>query len=354
MLQRGPLGGQARGGRPRRAAAARQLGAPARRPSHAREGAHRQTLTVVGAAQLGHRIGRRLGRARRDRGSTQRRRTGRAADALSLWPRRRQLSARRRPRRSESRSPRPGAARDGVLRRGEDAGERQHRAVRSLPARLRRARDRDGCADRRERGRRRGRRRVPPDRDPQEPRLHPGSGCGRLRSPGRRTRVRRLRARDGAREPARGAVAPQERAIVYGVGSLGVPVWIDAAVPASVCGLAALAALLPPPRWTAQRRPGDRERASAREAAAATPRTGCSGACRCPVRSRSGSRRRSPVRPARCSHSPRSCSARPRSHSPSGSRARSSASSPRSPAPAPSRCRSRSPARVTSGPAPRS
>lgn len=37
----------------------------------------------------------------------------------------------------------------------------------------------------------------------------------------------------------------KKNAEVYGVGRLGVPVWVDAAVPAAVCALAALAALLP-------------------------------------------------------------------------------------------------------------
>ena len=68
---------------------------------------------------------------------------------------------------------------------------------------------------------------------------------------------------------------------VYGVGSLGVPVWVDAAVAAAMCclvGVAAVVAALRAGRLSACRRspPG-----APPAPAAASPRTGCSAGCGC-------------------------------------------------------------------------
>ena len=53
----------------------------------------------------------------------------------------------------------------------------------------------------------------------------------------------------------------RQNASAYGVGRLGVPIWVDVVVPVGICALAAVAALLPALRaGAAQQRSGDRDR----------------------------------------------------------------------------------------------
>ena len=60
----------------------------------------------------------------------------------------------------------------------------------------------DVGADRGQRGQRRGGVGLPPDRDPQEHRLHPGAGGGGLYGPGHGARAGRRAGRPGGRRPA--------------------------------------------------------------------------------------------------------------------------------------------------------
>ena len=87
-------------------------------------------------------------------------------------------------------------------------------------------------ADRGQRGQRRGRGRLPPDRHPQEHRLHPRPGRGGLHRPGRGARRGRLRWAawcSGTCWPCRCSPGPRTPT---GSAPLGVPSWVDVAVPA--------------------------------------------------------------------------------------------------------------------------
>ena len=87
-------------------------------------------------------------------------------------------------------------------------------------------------------------------------------------------------------------------AFSYGVGVLGVPAWVDAAVPAAMCCLTGVAALLPALRAGRLSAVAAIAAGRAPRPAVATPRTGCWAGCRCPARSRSGWRARSRARRA--------------------------------------------------------
>ena len=132
---------------------------------------------------VGLELGGRVGRARRDRGAARTWRATPRADALPV-PRRRH---RRRDRRGRSRG-RPARCRGRDHRRQswlavktQEAGRSRLRAVRG---RVRRHRPVDVGGDRRERGQRRGRQRISPDRRAQEHRLHPGAGGRGVRGAG--------------------------------------------------------------------------------------------------------------------------------------------------------------------------
>ena len=141
--------------------------------------------------------------------------------------------------------PRGRARRIDVVLHREGRGERQHRPVRPVPARLRDPRDRDVGADRRERRRRRGR-------------LRRTGGSGSSKSIGfTPLQVAAAYAAQVALPALVGCLAGvvvgnllatpllRQNASAYGVGALGVPIWVDLVVPAAICALAAVAALLP-------------------------------------------------------------------------------------------------------------
>jgi len=88
----------------------------------------------------------------------------------------------------------------------------------------------------------------------------------------------------------------RQAANAYGVGTLGVPVWVDVAVPLGMLVLVGLAAVLP----------------SIRAGRLSATAAGCAAGCGCPGRSRLGWPHRSPGRPAPQSHWSLYCSARPR------------------------------------------
>ncbi len=112
---------------------------------------------------------------------------------------------RRHPRRHRGGQPGPAArlgARHRVLPDRQGVGDLQNRAVRAVPGRLRRDRPGHVGADRGQRGQRRRGIGLPPDRHPEEHRLHPGPGGGGLHRPGHRARPGRRAGWAGARRPA--------------------------------------------------------------------------------------------------------------------------------------------------------
>ena len=140
---------------------------------------------------LGHQLRERLGDARRDRPAAHPGDAPQRPDAVPLPQRR---HGRGRPRGCR-RGQRGAAVRRGdrrpVLPDRPGAGDVADRAVRAVPGRLRGDRPGDVGADRGQRGQRRGGVGIPPDRDPQEHRLHPGAGGGGLYGPGHGARAGR-------------------------------------------------------------------------------------------------------------------------------------------------------------------
>ena len=102
--------------------------------------------------------------------------------------------------------------------RAEEASE--HRAVRAVRGRLRRHRHGAVGTDRGQRGQRRGDGRLPPDRRPQEHRLHARPDRGRLRRPGHGSRRGRLPGRRGAQQPGAGTAATRPDLVAFGSGRL--------------------------------------------------------------------------------------------------------------------------------------
>ena len=161
-----------------------QIGLPLGRAAHRDQRAGPSGADRGREGHLGHQLGGRLGDARRDSPAAH---PGTPGSEQMLYRFRERRHGRGRPRGCR-RGQRGAAVRRGdrrpVLPDRPGAGDVADRAVRSVPGRLRGDRPGDVGADRGQRGQRRGGVGLPPDRDPQEHRLHPGAGGGGLYGPG--------------------------------------------------------------------------------------------------------------------------------------------------------------------------